>query len=275
MTEVNMGILSAFLGTPDPVAFNIFGYSIRWYAIMLTCGILAGFFLVLIRGKKSGLSEDDTYDVFLYVVPLAVFGARLYYVLFELDYYLDHPADILAVWKGGLAIHGAILFGALGVFLACRKKKIQFFKLADLVIPGVALGQAIGRWGNYFNMEAHGTETTLPWAIKVFENGQWMTVHPTFLYESIWDLVICLVLIFVVAPKSKYHGRVTAWYFILYSVGRFFIEGLRTDSLYIFGLRTARVVSILLFVCGTVFILLQRRFKFLPIRQEEAGTTES
>ena len=275
MTEVNMGMLFAFLGTPDPVAFSIFGYSIRWYAIMLTCGILAGFFLLLVRGKKRGLSEDDTYDIFLYVVPLAVLGARLYYVLFELDYYLDHPADILAVWKGGLAIHGAILFGALGVFLACRKKKIPFFKLADLVIPGVALGQAIGRWGNYFNMEAHGTETALPWAIKVFEGGQWITVHPTFLYESIWDLAICLVLIFAVAPKAKYHGRVTAWYFILYSAGRFFIEGLRTDSLYIFGLRTARVISVLLFVGGLVFIILQRRFKFMPIEREEAGAPES
>ncbi|NLW70043.1 MAG: prolipoprotein diacylglyceryl transferase [Eubacteriaceae bacterium] len=264
-----MSKLLAFLGKPDPVAFEVFGYQIRWYAIMISLGIMAGFFVFLRRGKSKGFKEDDLYDIFLWIIPCAVLGARLYYVVFEWSYYSNHLSEILAIWKGGLAIHGAILFGASAALLVCRHKKINFFSVTDLLAPSLALGQAIGRWGNYFNMEAHGTTTDLPWAIEVIEGGKVLSVHPTFLYESLWNMAVCLILIFIVSKKAKYHGSVTCWYFILYSTGRFFIEALRTDSLYFMGMRTAQIVSVLLILLSSAFIIVQRKKGFFPMGEGE------
>lgn len=246
----------AFLGTPDPIAFEIFGRPVRWYAIMLCLGILCGFALFIKRGKKLGLDENKLYDIFLVMIPSAVIGARLYFVLFyDLEYYLANPQEILAVWKGGLAIHGGILFGMLSAYLVCRHHKLNILQIFDLLSPSLALGQAIGRWGNYFNQEAHGTETTLPWAISVYQQGVgYIKVHPTFLYESLWDFLVLLLLIFLISKKTKNYGEVTCWYFILYSIGRFFIEGLRTDSLYFLGMRQAQLLSLALIVCSSVIL---------------------
>lgn len=244
-----------FLGTPDPIAFTIFGKEIRWYAIMLSTGIILGFFIFVKRAVKRGFIEDDLYDLFLVMVPLGIIGARLYYVVFyNLEYYLKNPSEIIAIWNGGLAIHGGIIFGALGVWLVCRRHKWKLMEVLDLLMPSLALGQAIGRWGNYFNMEAHGVETDLPWAIKVFEHGQWLTVHPTFLYESIWNVGVCLILLLVIAKKEKFYGTVTAHYFIIYSIGRFWIEGLRTDSLMFLGMRQAQLISVALVIAGFIYL---------------------
>lgn len=261
----------AFLGTPEPIAFTLFGFEIRWYAIMLSAGILIGFFIFMHRAKKVGMDENKLYDLFLVVVPLAILGCRLYYILFyDLQYYLAHPSEILAIWNGGLAIHGGIIFGILGVLIVAKHHKFNFLQLTDLLAPSLALGQAIGRWGNYFNMEAHGGQTNLPWAITVYEKGLgYINVHPTFLYESLWDLGVCLLLLFVISKKTKHFGEVTCWYFILYSLGRFWIEGLRTDSLYFLGLRVAQLISLGLILLGIVGIVLIKKFNKPRMENDE------
>ena len=256
--------MSTILGTPDPVAFTVFGREIRWYAILMASAILISYFLFVKRSMKKGFKEDDLYDLFLVMIPMGVVGARLYYVLFyDLSYYLANPSKILAIWEGGLAVHGSIILGLLGVILVVRKKKWDLLEITDLLVPSLALGQAIGRWGNYFNMEAHGVETTLPWAIRVLENGKWINVHPTFLYESLWDLGVFLVLLLLIDRRKTVSGQTTCWYFIIYSVGRFWIEGLRTDSLMFLGLRQAQLISIVLIILGFGGLMILRRKKDL------------
>lgn len=260
----------AFLGMPDAVAFEIFGFEIRWYALVITIGLLLGFGLILKRAKSYGIKEDYLYDIFLFTVPSAIIGARAYYVFFEWEYYAQHPENIIKIWNGGLAIHGAVFAGILAVYFVCKYHKMDFLRTLDLMAPGLILGQAIGRWGNYFNMEAYGSETTLPWAITVIENGKMINVHPTFLYESIWNTIIFLILIFVIEKHKKFDGQTVCTYFIGYSIGRFFIEGLRTDSLYIMGLRTAQLVSLMLVIVGAMgYIILGKKAKS---KAADAGT---
>lgn len=256
--------MDTILGTPDPIAFTVFGREIRWYAILMASGILISYFLFVKRAMKKGFREDDLYDLFLVMVPMGVIGARLYYVLFyDLKYYLANPSKILAIWEGGLAIHGSIILGLIGVILVVRKKKWDLLQITDLLVPSLALGQAIGRWGNYFNMEAHGVETALPWAIRVLENGKWINVHPTFLYESLWDLGVFLILILLIDRKKTVSGQTTCWYFIIYSIGRFWIEGLRTDSLMFLGLRQAQLISIALMIMGIAGLMVLKKKKDL------------
>ncbi len=240
----------AFLGMPDAVAFEIFGFEVRWYALIITVGLLLGFGLILRRAPEYGVNTDHLYDIFIFTVPSAIIGARAYYVIFEWEYYAAHPENIIKIWNGGLAIHGAVFAGILAVFFVCRYHKLNFLTTLDLMAPGLILGQAIGRWGNYFNMEAYGSQTDLPWAITVIENGQKINVHPTFLYESIWNIGVFLILMFIIEKHKKFDGQTVCTYFIGYSLGRFFIEGLRTDSLYVFGLRTAQLVSLALIAVG-------------------------
>lgn len=230
----------------DPIAFSIFGFDIRWYGILIATAMLIASAFLLKRGKTMGLSEDDLMDVIIWVLPSAIIGARLYYVLFyDLNYYLTQPTEILNLRAGGLAIHGGVIGGFLAGWLVTVKKGLPFVKLADVVAPVLVLGQAIGRWGNFFNGEAHGGPTSLPWGIMV--DGQ--KVHPTFLYESIWNFIIFLFLLRLL-NKKHFDGQIIALYFVLYSIGRFFIEGLRTDSLMLGPLRIAQVISFLMIIGG-------------------------
>lgn len=230
----------------DPIAFSIFGFDIRWYGILIALAMLIASAFFLKRGKSMGLTEDDLMDVIIWVLPSAIVGARLYYVLFyDLNYYLSQPAEILNLRAGGLAIHGGVIGGFLAGWLVALKKRLPFIKLADVVAPVLILGQAIGRWGNFFNGEAHGGPTNLPWGILV--DGQ--KVHPTFLYESIWNFLIFVVLLRLL-NKKHFDGQIIALYFVCYSVGRFFIEGLRTDSLMIGPLRIAQVISFIMILGG-------------------------
>lgn len=230
----------------DPIAFSIFGFDIRWYGILIALAMLIASTFLLKRGKAMGLSEDDLMDVIIWVLPSAIIGARLYYVLFyDLNYYLSQPTEILNLRAGGLAIHGGVIGGFLAGWLVTLRKGLPFIKLADVVAPVLILGQAIGRWGNFFNGEAHGGPTNLPWGIMV--DGQ--KVHPTFLYESVWNFIIFLFLLRLL-NKKHFDGQVISLYFVLYSVGRFFIEGLRTDSLMIGPLRIAQVISLLMILGG-------------------------
>ncbi|MBS7530726.1 prolipoprotein diacylglyceryl transferase [Hazenella sp. IB182353] len=222
----------------DPVALSLGPISIHWYGIIMGTAAMLGLWLAMREGERRGLEKDLFLDMMIWVIPAAILGARLYYVAFEWSYYAEHPADIIAIWKGGLAIHG----GLIGAFIAgaffVRKYKVPYLVLADIVAPSIIIGQAIGRWGNFMNQEAHGGVVSrsfleglhLPnWIIEQM-NIQGVYYHPTFLYESLWSLIGFALLISLryVNPKR---GVIFFSYLIWYSLGRFFVEGLRTDSL--------------------------------------------
>ncbi len=233
----------------DPIAFSIFGVDIRWYGIIMAVAMLIASLFVLKKGKDIGVSEDNLMDLIIWVLPFGIIGARLYYVLFyDLNYYLSVPMEIFNLRAGGLAIHGGLIGGFLAGILVTIRKKMPSIKLADIVAPVLILGQAIGRWGNFFNGEAHGGPTDLPWGILV--DGQ--KVHPTFLYESAWNFIIFIVLLRLL-NKKHFDGQIISLYLVFYSLGRFFIEGLRTDSLMIGPLRIAQVISIVMIAGGIGF----------------------
>ena len=211
--------------TPDPVAFSILGISIRWYAILICTGMILGTLIAMRRAPSRGLTADDILDVVLIALPVGIIGARAWYVIFEWENYHSF-FEVVNIRAGGLAIQGGLIFGITAACLVCRHKKIRILTVLDTVMPSVALGQAIGRWGNFFNQEAHGTATDLPWAITI--DG--IRVHPTFLYESLWCLAL-FVFLSLIDRKKKFPGQTMCLYFILYSLERFFVEQLRTDSL--------------------------------------------
>jgi phosphatidylglycerol:prolipoprotein diacylglycerol transferase len=248
------------LPMPNPIAFSVFGLDVRWYGIFIATALLIGLFIGIKRAPKYGIDSDVILDFFLYMTPAVVIGARLYYVIFNLKYYLSNPSEIFAIWNGGLAIHGGIIAGVIVALILCHVKKIKFLTLVDVIIPGLPLGQAIGRWGNYFNQEAYGVQTDLPWAITVNDAVYGLIkVHPTFLYESLWDFMIFGFLFFYEDKLKKVDGELFFVYLGLYSIGRFFIEGLRTDSLMFLGLRVAQLLSLALAIVGFAGIAYLRK----------------
>lgn len=231
----------------DRVAFTIFGIDVMWYGILMAIGMILGTLIALKEAKRVGIKEDNILDLAIIAIPVGLICARLYYVIFNWEYYDSNPSQVFNFRGGGMAIHGALIGGVLAGYLFSRYKKINFFKLADTVIIGMPLAQAIGRWGNFINKEAHGGPTNLPWGIMV--DG--VKVHPTFLYESIWDFGI-FVFLWMFRKKKSYEGQIIVLYAILYSLGRFFIEGLRTDSLMIGPLRMAQVISLVGVIGGLI-----------------------
>ncbi len=241
----------------NPVAFNIFGIEVRWYGILMATGVLIASYIVMDYAKKKGYEKDMIYDLLLTVVPSGLVGARLYYVIFEWDNFGWDFYKIINIRGGGLAIHGGVIAGLISGYIFCKIRKINFLELADMVAPGLVLAQAIGRWGNFMNGEAHGGPTDLPWAIVV--DG--IKVHPTFLYESIWDFSIFILLTYLYS-KKKFNGQLIFTYGILYSIGRFFIEGMRTDSLMLGPIRVAQLISILIIaVCAALYYYNYRKNK--------------
>ena len=238
----------------DPVAFSIFGLEVRWYGLLIAIAVMIGTLIATKEAGRKGIKEETFIDFLLFAVPVAILFARLYYVVFSWDYYSSNPGQILNIRGGGLAIHGAVIGGALVAIIFTRIKKLKFWTLADVAAPSLILGQAIGRWGNFANQEAHGGPTDLPWGIMV--DG--VKVHPTFLYESIWNLLVFMFLIWY-RKKSKVEGEIFLLYVILYSLARFFIEGLRTDSLMLGSFRVAQLISVLIIVVGGA--LLHRKKK--------------
>jgi phosphatidylglycerol:prolipoprotein diacylglycerol transferase len=210
------------------------------------------------RAPSHDLTEDDVTDTVLWMLPIGVIGARVYYVLFNLSYY-DSLAEAVNIRAGGLAIHGGLIFGMATVFAVCRHKKLSTLNMLDLFMPSVALAQSIGRWGNFFNGEAHGGPTDLPWGILV--DG--VKVHPTFLYESIWCLLLFIFLSWWDRNRRKGYGQTLALYGILYSAERFFVESLRTDSLMIGPFRQAQVISVCAIIAG--IILFRYSAKHFPV----------
>ena len=237
------------------VAFTVFGLDIMWYGVLMASAMILCVILALREGKRVNISEDDILNLAIVAIPCGLLGARLYYVIFNWSWYSENLSEILNFRGGGMAIHGALIGGILAGFVYTKVKKINFFKMADTVMLGIPLGQAIGRWGNYINGEAHGGPTNLPWGIMV--DG--VKVHPTFLYESIWDLGI-FIFLWCFRKKKTYEGQLAIMYLILYSIGRFFIEGLRTDSLMIGPLRMAQVISLVtIIVCVILHKILSKK----------------
>ncbi|MBQ2862901.1 MAG: prolipoprotein diacylglyceryl transferase [Clostridia bacterium] len=228
-----------------------------WYGIIVTSAIMCGIMYVFRRAKEEGLSEDHVYDYAFIVVASAIACARLYYVVFDPDPHYNSFLDVIAIWEGGLAIYGGIIGGAIAVFAVSRWRKVYFWRFADMICPAVMLGQVIGRWGNYVNCEAYGSVTTFEfffWSFDIsasaLKNPVLMTVNgllaqPTFLYESLWNAVGFVLIVFVINKRRKFAGMNAFFYFSWYGFGRMFIEGLRTDSLYLIGNNTLKISQLL------------------------------
>lgn len=250
----------------NPIAFNVFGLEVRWYGILIALGILVGMFVASLNCKIKNISYDNFLDVFLVSLIPGIIGARLYYVAFEFDTYRDNLLSIFNTREGGLAIHGALIFGIGTAYIYTRIKKINFWDIADIAAPSFIIAQAIGRWGNFINGEAHGGPVSyefisrFPEFIQKGMNISGTYYHPTFLYESLWNIVVFIILMIIIYKRQEHRkGIVIYSYIALYSLGRFFIEGLRTDSLMIMGLRTAQLVSILGVVIGIIGIIVIKR----------------
>lgn len=242
---------------PEPVAFTIFGIDIMWYAVLITSGMIIATVICCVRAPKHDLTSDQIINFVIICIPAAIIGARLYYVVFNWEFYAGDIKKILNIRGGGLAIHGGLVFAFVAVCILCAVWKLRPLNVLDLAVPCIAIAQAIGRWGNYFNSEAHGGPTDLPWAITV--NGQ--SVHPTFLYESIWCFLLFFFLIYV-DNRRKFEGQTLLLYGILYSAERFFVEALRTDSLMIGPFKQAQVLSLsVIAVCIIAYVILYRRCK--------------
>lgn len=248
----------------NPIAFEIFGKPIYWYGIIISIAVLIGIYLAMKEAKRLGWDSEVIVDFCLLAIPLAIVGARVYYVIFEWESYSQNPIDAIKIWEGGLAIYGAVIGGVIAALIFTKWKHIDFWTLADIVAPSLILGQAIGRWGNFFNQEAYGYAITNPawqWfpaAVFIEKNQQWHMA--TFFYESMWNLIVFLFLL-LYRKRKKLPGEVFLFYLILYSCGRVVIEGLRTDSLYWGPFRVSQVLSGLLIVLGIVVMIMRRRKK--------------
>lgn len=241
--------------SPEPIAFSIFGFDIMWYGVLIAVAFLIAIYISYRRADRFSINPDEIFNLAIFLLPVSIIGARLYYVIFSWHLYAGKPLSVFNIREGGLAIHGGLIAGIICAFFFCKYREIFVLNLADLILPAVALAQSIGRWGNFFNSEAHGGATDLPWGIYV--DGT--KVHPTFLYESIWCFMLFVFLSYMM-DKRKFQGQISMLYGILYSLERFFVEGLRTDSLMIGPFRQAQVLSIVLIaICLSGYIYLHRK----------------
>lgn len=260
----------------DPVAFQLGPIAVRWYGIIIACGILLGYFIAQRTLQRVGFDKEVLVDILFWSAIIGFIVARIYFVIFQFPYYAQHPAEIPKIWHGGIAIHGGIIGGFITGIFICKRKNINPFQMGDIAAPSMVLAQGIGRWGNFMNHEAHGGPVSrsflehlhIPDFIidNMYINGVYY--HPTFLYESIWDVLGFIILLSL--RKHLRIGDTFALYLIWYSIGRFFVEGLRTDSLMLTShIRIAQLMSIVLVIVGIVIIIV-RHVKFKPQRFKEA-----
>lgn len=288
MLDIAMPLALQF-ASPGPILIEIGPLTIRWYGLLIAIAVLIGITLSQYLAERRNVNPEFLADLAIWLVVAAIPSARLYYVLFEWQSYAQNPGDIVAIWKGGIAIHGAILGGTLATLIFCRLKQVSFWQMADLVAPSLILGQAIGRWGNFFNSEAFGRPTDVPWKLYIppvnrppgYEIYDYF--HPTFLYESLWNLMVFGILITLffrgLRSKSKLKvGTLFLVYMVGYSAGRFWIEGLRMDSLMLGPLRIAQIVSLVgIFLGGaglTWLYLLRRRLPDVVSAAEQENKAE-
>ena len=261
------GLLGGLTLNP-PAYITIFGKNIYFYGVLIALGFMLAILFCSRKSKDFGIKPDDFYDLMIWLIPISILGARAYYVLFRLGDYLSRPLSVFAVWEGGLAIYGGVIAGILTVILVCRHKKIPFTAMLDLVIPGLLIGQILGRWGNFMNREAFGAETEIFCRMGLTApDGTTIYVPPTFLYESLWNLAgLIFLLVFDKKGKRKYDGQNTLIYFLWYGLGRAWIEGLRTDSLYIgsTGIRVSQALSIVLCLAALAALVILGRKAHRP-----------
>ncbi|HGZ4886938.1 TPA: prolipoprotein diacylglyceryl transferase [Staphylococcus aureus] len=269
-----MGIVFNYI---DPVAFNLGPLSVRWYGIIIAVGILLGYFVAQRALVKAGLHKDTLVDIIFYSALFGFIAARIYFVIFQWPYYAENPSEIIKIWHGGIAIHGGLIGGFIAGVIVCKVKNLNPFQIGDIVAPSIILAQGIGRWGNFMNHEAHGGSVSrafleqlhLPNFIieNMYINGQYY--HPTFLYESIWDVAGFIILVNI--RKHLKLGETFFLYLTWYSIGRLFIEGLRTDSLMLTSnIRVAQLVSILLILIS-ISLIVYRRIKYNPPLYSKVG----
>ncbi|HCD5461237.1 TPA: prolipoprotein diacylglyceryl transferase [Staphylococcus aureus] len=269
-----MGIVFNYI---DPVAFNLGPLSVRWYGIIIAVGILLDYFVAQRALVKAGLHKDTLVDIIFYSALFGFIAARIYFVIFQWPYYAENPSEIIKIWHGGIAIHGGLIGGFIAGVIVCKVKNLNPFQIGDIVAPSIILAQGIGRWGNFMNHEAHGGPVSrafleqlhLPNFIieNMYINGQYY--HPTFLYESIWDVAGFIILVNI--RKHLKLGETFFLYLTWYSIGRFFIEGLRTDSLMLTSnIRVAQLVSILLILIS-ISLIVYRRIKYNPPLYSKVG----
>lgn len=248
-----------YIATIDPTAIEIFGWPIQWYGIIIGIAMIVAYWLIQRESQKQGLDSEHVSDIIFWAILFGFIGARIYYVIFQWEYYQQHPEDIIKIWQGGIAVYGGVIAGALTTYVLAKRYKIPVFQMTDIAAPALLIAQAIGRWGNFINQEAHGGQVSrqfleqlhLPkWLIdQMFISGNYY--HPTFLYESLWNFLGAIVML-VARRKIRglKPGQLTAGYFIWYGLGRAWIEGLRTDSLYLGTVRVSQVLSIILVIVG-------------------------
>lgn len=261
---------------PNPVAFTVFGHDIYWYGILISLAVVIAVAMVYMQAKKKGIDPDSMLDYALLTIPTAIVFARIYYVIFEWEQYADNPISVLYIWNGGIAIYGSIIGGVIATLIFSKWKKISFWTLADLVAPGLVLGQAIGRWGNFFNQEAFGPLVTeaskqfFPYAVYIERLGEWHMA--TFFYESVACLAVFIfLLVYRAKAKNASDGNLFLWYWVLYGIERFFVEGLREDSLWMFkgglpignliffpnGLRVSQALSFVMVIAFAIVLLVR------------------
>lgn len=252
----------------NPVIFNIGNFELRWYSVLIAIAVIIGYVLIINESRRFKIKKEFMFNMMFWTLIFAIIGARLYYVVFNLEYYRTNILEIFQIWKGGLAIHGALLFGAITIIIYCKKYKVRVGKILDIIVPALLLGQAIGRWGNFFNSEAYGSIVTyqqlenmkiIPQFIidNMFINDSYHL--PMFYFESLWCLLGFFLSLFLRRRKYIKDGQLVAFYMMWYGVARFVIETFRTDALLFNGIRVARVVSVLMFVIGLVIQFIQSR----------------
>lgn len=257
----------------NPIALKLGPIEIRWYAICIVTGLILAVYLAMKEAPRKRIREDDILDFILIAFPLAIIGARIYYVIFSWQDYKDNLREVFAIWHGGLAIYGGLIAGLLVLIFFTRHRFIDTWDYLDVAVPSVMIAQAIGRWGNFFNQEAFGAKVAnldyLPAFIRdqMYIDGAYRT--PTFLYESIWNVLgFILILILRRRPNLLKRGDITLYYLVWYGIGRFIIEGMRTDSLMLAGLRVSQWLSALMIILGLILFIYRRKQKNIPYYQE-------
>ena len=264
------GLFGDWSINPDPKLLDI-GNGVYWYGVLICLGVILAILFCGKQAPKYGITEDNLYELVLWALPFSLIGARIYYVVFYLDLYLDADGNFdwgraVAIWDGGLAIYGAIIAAVIVLIIFCKLKKLSIGAMMDVGVMGLFIGQAVGRWGNFFNREAFGTETTLPWRMQLWISPTAsIEVHPTFLYESLWNLIGLLLVWLVVSKLRSFDGENACFYFAWYAFGRFWIEGLRTDSLYLFDwtiggepIRVSQALSLVIFIAAVAVLVIKR-----------------
>ncbi|MGC7133984.1 prolipoprotein diacylglyceryl transferase [Listeria ivanovii] len=254
----------------DPVAIQLGNISVKWYGVIIASAVVIALLLALSEANKRKMDKEIIVDLLIWAIPISIISARIYYVIFEWDFYKNNLGEIVKIWHGGIAIYGALIGAVLTAVIFSRIKKISFWQLADVIAPSLIIAQAIGRWGNFMNQEAHGAETTrtflenlhLPEFIinQMYIDGAYY--QPTFLYESLWNVIGFIILLVIRRTKIR-RGELFLSYVIWYSFGRFFIEGMRTDSLMWGDFRVSQVLSVLLIILS-IGIIVYRRLKMNP-----------